>query len=203
MNRLSQQALAVCALMAGLAGCGGDPQAPPKFRARFETSKGGFTIEVTRDWSPKGADRFHNLVRSGFYDECRFFRVLPGFVVQFGVNGDPSVNSKWKDTNLDDDPPLQSNTPATVTFATSGPNTRTTQVFINLGQNQNLDARGFTPFGRVVEGMEVVARLHAGYGEGPPSGNGPDQGRLQSQGNDYLKREFPQLDYIKKATVVQ
>ena len=185
-----------------LAACGGDPQAPPRFKAKFETSKGSFTIETTRDWSPKGADRFYNLVKSGFYDECRFFRVLPGFVVQFGVNGDPATNGKWKDANLDDDPALQSNTPATVTFATSGPNTRTTQVFINLGQNDRLDARGFTPFGRVVEGMDVVAGLYAGYGEGAPNGGGPDQNRLQREGNDYLKRDFAQLDYIKKAVIV-
>lgn len=200
MNRLQ---LAIAAAFALLAGCSGDPQAPPKFKAKFETSKGSFVIEATRDWSPKGADRFYNLVKSGFYDECRFFRVLPGFVVQFGVNGDPATNNKWKDSNLDDDPPLQSNAPATVTFATSGPNTRTTQAFINLGQNDRLDARGFTPFGRVVDGMPVVASLYAGYGEGAPNGAGPDQNRLQREGNDYLKRDFSQLDYIKKASIVE
>ncbi|MBM3740421.1 MAG: peptidylprolyl isomerase [Acidobacteria bacterium] len=183
-------------------GCG-PSQAPPKFRAKFETSHGNFVIEVTRDWAPLGADRFHELVKAGFFDECRFFRVLPGFVVQFGINGDPALNEKWKENRIQDDPPLQSNAPATVTFATSGPNTRTTQLFISLANNDRLDPQGFTPFGRVVEGMENVVEFHSAYGEGFPNGAGPDQKKIQAEGNAYLKKDFPRLDYIKKAYIVE
>lgn len=193
--------LSLASIILFLSGCGSQP-APPKFRARFETSKGDFTIEVVRDWSPKGADRFYELVKGGFYDDNRFFRVLPGFVVQFGLKGDPATDMKWRDSRIDDDPPLQSNTPASVVFATSGPNSRTTQVFINLGRNDQLDPQGFTPFGRVVEGMSVVAELYAGYGEGFPNGNGPDQNRIVREGNAYLNRDFPRLDFIKKASVL-
>lgn len=193
--------LSIASLLILLSGCGSAP-APPKFRAKFETSKGVFVIEVIRDWSPKGADRFYELVKSGFYDDNRFFRVLPGFVVQFGLKGIPDTDMKWRDNKIDDDPPLQSNTPATVVFATGGPNTRTTQVFINLAPNERLDPQGFTPFGRVVEGMSVVAELYSGYGEGFPNGSGPDQNRIVREGNAYLGRDFPKLDFIKKATVV-
>jgi peptidyl-prolyl cis-trans isomerase A (cyclophilin A) len=177
-------------------------QAPETYRAQFETSKGNFTIEVTRESAPLGADRFYNLVKNGFYEGARFFRVLPGFVVQFGIPADPAVAREWRMARISDDPVRGTNARGTITFATAGPNTRTTQVFINLADNANLDGMGFAPFGRVTEGMDVVGQLHSGYGEGAPHGRGPDQGRIQSEGNAYLEAQFPKLDYIKKATVV-
>jgi peptidyl-prolyl cis-trans isomerase A (cyclophilin A) len=176
-------------------------EAPASYRAVFETSKGTFTIEVTRAWAPQGADRFHELVASGVFDGARFFRVLPGFVVQFGIPGDPAVARKWRENRITDDAVTQSNKRGAVTFATAGPNTRTSQVFINLADNRSLDKMGFAPFGAVVEGMEIVEKLHAGYGEGAPHGRGPDQGRIQSEGNPYLEKSFPDLDYIVRATV--
>jgi peptidyl-prolyl cis-trans isomerase A (cyclophilin A) len=178
-----------------------DSTPPDQFHVKFETSKGTFTVVVNRPWSPLGADQFYRLVKSGYYDGNRFFRVLPGFVVQWGINGDPAVTASHSGTPLADDPPGQSNTAGTVVFATAGPNSRTTQVFINLANNPNLDTMGFTPFGRVTEGMEVVRELYPGYGEGAPQGNGPNQMMLRTQGNAYLEREFPKLDFIKKASV--
>jgi peptidyl-prolyl cis-trans isomerase A (cyclophilin A) len=178
-------------------------KAPAVYQAKFDTSKGSFVIEVHRDWAPNGADRFYNLVKNGFYDNARFFRVLQGFMVQFGINGDPNVARAWRDANIKDDPVKQSNQRGMLTFATAGPNTRTTQVFVNFGDNAGLDGQGFPPFGKVVSGMEVVESLYGGYGEGPPDGNGPDQGRLQNQGNAYLEKAFPKLDFIKKATIEQ
>jgi peptidyl-prolyl cis-trans isomerase A (cyclophilin A) len=175
---------------------------PATYRARFETSAGVFVIEVQRAWAPQGADRVYELVKGGFYDGQRFFRVLSGFMAQFGIHGDPKVSAQWRERNILDDPVRQSNTRGMVSFATAGPNTRTTQIFINYGNNNSLDGMGFAPFGRVVEGMDVVDRLFAGYGEGAPRGRGPDQGRIQSEGNAYLAREFPKLDYVKKATIV-
>jgi peptidyl-prolyl cis-trans isomerase A (cyclophilin A) len=177
-------------------------QAPAVYRAQFETTQGTFTIEVTRDWAALGADRFYNLVKTGFYDGARFFRVLPGFVVQFGLPGDPAVASLWRNARIADDPVRQSNTQAMVTFATAGANTRTTQVFINLADNTNLDGMGFAPFGRVTEGMETVSRLYSGYGEGAPRGRGPDQGRIHTEGNTYLEKHFPKLDYIERAAIL-
>jgi peptidyl-prolyl cis-trans isomerase A (cyclophilin A) len=176
-------------------------QAPPVYRVDFDTSKGPFVVEVHRDWAPIGADRFYNLVKNGFYDNTRFFRVIEGFMVQFGVNGDPKVSAVWREARLKDDPPRISNKRSFITFATAGPNTRTTQVFINYGDNSNLDRQGFTPFGQVVSGMKVVDSLYSGYGEGAPSGLGPDQGKLQAEGNAYLASKFGKLDYIKKATI--
>jgi peptidyl-prolyl cis-trans isomerase A (cyclophilin A) len=176
-------------------------QAPPTYKAKFDTSKGPFVIEVQRDWAPNGADRFYNLVKSGFYDNTRFFRVIPGFMVQFGINGDPSVAAAWRAANIKDDPVKQSNARGMVTFATAGPNTRTTQVFVNFGNNDFLDGQGFSPFGKVVSGMDVVDALYSGYGEGAPAGQGPDQGLIQQQGNAYLEQGFPKLDYVKKATI--
>ncbi len=175
---------------------------PPNYRASFETSKGSFTIEVIRDWAPAGADRFHELVQGGVFDGARFFRVLPGFVVQFGIPGDPAIARKWRENRIADDPVKQSNTRGTVTFATAGPNTRTSQVFINLGDNTNLDGMGFAPIGKVIEGMNVVETLHAGYGEGAPHGRGPAQHRIQNEGNAYLQKEFPKLDHIVRAAIV-
>lgn len=176
--------------------------APATFRARFETSKGDFVIEVHRDWAPLGADRFYNLVKSGYYDGTRFFRVISGFMAQFGIHGDPRVSAAWRTARIPDDPVREHNTRGAVTFATAGPGTRTTQLFINYADNSRLDGMGFAPFGRVVDGMDVVDRLYAGYGEGAPGGRGPDQGRIAAEGNAYLEREFPELDQIRRATVI-
>jgi peptidyl-prolyl cis-trans isomerase A (cyclophilin A) len=178
-------------------------KAPAVYKAKFDTSKGPFVVEVHRDWAPRGADRFYNLVKNGFYDNARFFRVIEGFMVQFGINGDPNVAGAWRDADIKDDPVTQSNERGTITFATAGPNTRTTQVFINFGDNAGLDGQGFSPFGKIVSGMEVVDSLYGGYGEGAPNGNGPDQGRIQSQGNAYLEQDFPKLDFIKSATIAE
>jgi peptidyl-prolyl cis-trans isomerase A (cyclophilin A) len=178
-------------------------KAPAVYQAKFDTSKGPFVIEVHRDWAPQGADRFYNLVKNGYYDGARFFRVVSGFMVQFGINGDPKIAAVWRDADIKDDPVKQSNGRGTITFATAGPNTRTTQVFINFADNAPLDGQGFSPFGKVVSGMEVVDSLYSGYGEGAPNGNGPDQGRIQSQGNAYLEQDFPKLDFIKTATIAE
>jgi len=176
-------------------------QAPAVYKARFDTSKGAFVVEVHRDWAPLGADRFYNLVKNGFFDNARFFRVVSGFMVQFGINGDPKVSARWRAARINDDPVRQSNSRGMITFATAGPNTRTTQVFINFAGNSQLDGMGFAPFGQVISGMNVVDALYSGYGEGAPRGAGPDQGRIQQEGNAYLMKEFGNLDYIKKATI--
>jgi peptidyl-prolyl cis-trans isomerase A (cyclophilin A) len=177
-------------------------KAPNVFRARFETSRGPFVVEVHRSWAPKGADRFYQLVQSGFFDNTRFFRVVTGFMVQFGVHGDPAVNAAWEKLPIADDTVAQSNTRGRLTFAMGGPNTRTTQVFINLVDNVQLDAMGFSPLGQVIEGMSAVDSLYGGYGDGPPSGFGPDQGRIMSEGNAYLEREYPKLDFIRTARLL-
>lgn len=179
-----------------------EPRAPEVFRVRFETSRGPFVVEAQRSWSPAGADRFHYLVRNGFYDENRFFRVINRFMVQFGISGDPKVSAVWGERFIRDEQVLHGNERGTVTFATSGPDERSTQLFINYADNRSLDRQGFAPIGRVVEGMEVVDSLFAGYGEGPPMGRGPDQRRIAEEGNEYLKREFPRLDYITTARIV-
>src|SRR6476646_10175529 len=177
-------------------------QAPAAYKVKFDTSKGPFVVEVTRAWAPKGADRFYNLVTNGFYDHVRFFRVISGFMVQFGINGNPGTMARWRTAQIGDDPVTQSNKRGPITFATAGPNTRTSQVFINFADNTNLDGMGFAPFGRVVSGMkEVVDTLNPEYGEGAPRGRGPDQSRLQNEGNAYLAKEFGRMDYIKKATI--
>jgi peptidyl-prolyl cis-trans isomerase A (cyclophilin A) len=177
--------------------------APTTFKVRFETSKGDFIVEVQRAWAPQGADRFYNLVKNGFYDGARFFRVISGFMAQFGINGDPKVSALWREQRITDDPVQQSNTRGFISYAMAGPNTRTTQLFINYGDNSRLDQRGFAPFGRVIEGMEVVEQLYAAYGEGAPQGRGPSQARIQQEGNAYLNGNFPNLDYIKKATLIE
>lgn len=174
-------------------------QAPAVYKASFDTTAGTFVVEVHRDWAPKGADRFYNLVKSGFYDDVRFFRVIPGFMVQFGMHGDPAVGNAWMRARLTDDPVKESNKRGYITFAMAGPNTRTTQVFINFGDNANLDGQGFAPFGKVVTGMNVVDKLNASYGAKP----GDDQGNIAAGGNAYLAKTYPKLDYIKKATIVQ
>ena len=176
-------------------------QAPATYRANFETTKGAFVIEVHRDWAPNGADRFYNLVKNGFYNDVRFFRVVSGFMAQFGIHGTPAIQAAWRDANLKDDPVKESNRRGTVTYATRGPGTRTTQLFINFADNAGLDKQGFAPFGEVVSGMGVVDKLNAEYGDGPPRGKGPDQSRMQNEGNAYLAKEFPKLDYIKSATI--
>ena len=178
--------------------------APDSYRVNFDTSKGSFVVEVTRDWAPHGADRFYNLVKGGFYDECRFFRVISNFMVQFGLNGDPQVSTAWRSERLPADPVTESNRRGFITYAMGGsPDTRTTQVFINFRANTNLDAIGFAPFGEIVSGMDVVDDIYSGYGEGAPRGNGPDQGRINNEGNAYLEADFPRLDYINKATIVE
>jgi peptidyl-prolyl cis-trans isomerase A (cyclophilin A) len=184
----------------------GDPsslneRAPDVYKAKFDTTKGTFVIEVHRAWAPNGADRFYNLVKNGFYNDARFFRVIDGFMVQFGISGNPDLSSVWRDARIPDDPVNQSNTRGMVSFATAGPDTRTTQVFINYGDNAGLDGQGFAPFGQVVSGMDVVDSFFKGYGEGAPRGRGPDQGRVQIEGNAYLMTKFPKLDYVKKATI--
>ena len=176
--------------------------APDTYKVKFDTSKGPFAIEVTRAWAPQGADRFYELVQAKFFDESRFFRVLKGFVAQFGINKDPDVEAKWRDVYIPDDPVKQSNLRGTLTFATSGPNTRSNQLFINLADNASLDSRGFAPIGKVVEGMDIVELLYTGYGEGEPSGEGPGQDKIEARGNEYLKADFPRLDYIKTARIV-
>lgn len=176
---------------------------PDTFVVRFETTQGTFDVQFIRAWAPRGADRAYYLVRSGFYDSVRFFRVLPRFVAQFGAHGNPAVNQVWEARTIADDPVRQTNARGTVSFATAGPNTRTTQLFVNLAANGRLDRLGFTPVGRVVEGMtRVVDSLYSGYGEGPPRGRGPDQDRLAAQGNLYLQRDFARLDYVRAARVL-
>ena len=175
--------------------------APATYRVEMSTSEGPVVIEVQRAWAPLGADRFYNLVRAGFYDGTRFFRVLPGFVVQFGLNGDPAVTAAWREQKFPDDSVRTSNRAGTVTFATSGRNSRTTQVFINLADNPRLDAMGFAPFGTVISGMDVLNKLHSGYGEGAPMGRGPSQDRIVAEGNAYLVKEFPLLDHVVKAEI--
>jgi peptidyl-prolyl cis-trans isomerase A (cyclophilin A) len=178
--------------------------APDSYRVLFETTAGDFVVEVQRALSPNGADRFYNLVRGGFYDGVRFFRVIDGFMAQFGMHGDPQVTAAWRAAPIQDDSVRASNTRGMVTFAMTGqPNSRTTQVFISYRDNSNLDAMGFAPFGEVVEGMDVVDQLHSGYGEGAPNGSGPSQAQIQAQGNEYLGSEFPELDYIERATIVE
>lgn len=172
-------------------------KAPDVFRAKFTTTRGVFVVEVHREWAPHGADRFYNLVKLGFFDDTRFFRVIEGFMAQFGISGDPQVSAMWRTANIEDDPVVKSNTHGWMTFAqTSEKNSRSTQVFINFGDNSRLDQSRFAPFGQIVQGLGVVDALYHGYGEGKPQGNGPDQGRVQESGNRYLDEEFPWLDRV-------
>ena len=178
-----------------LCACSKPAQSPAEFKVRFDTSKGPFVVEVHRDWAPNGADRFYQLVNSGYYDEARFFRVLPNFVVQWGIAKDPKLSAQWRTKTIPDDPVKESNRSGTITFAKRGPDSRTSQVFINLADNLALDAQGFSPFGRVSEGMNVVDSLYSGYHEAP------QQNSIQMEGNAYLQSQFPQLDYIRTARV--
>ena len=176
-------------------------QAPEEFKVRFETTKGDVVLAVHRSWAPRGADRFYNLVRSGFYDGVAFFRVIKGFMAQTGIHKDPEISARWSKATIQDDPVEQSNTRGMVSFATSGPNSRTTQFFVNFGDNSRLDRMGFAPFAEVAEGIDVIDELYSGYGEGAPSGNGPMQSRIHREGNAYLKKDFERLDYINRAHV--
>lgn len=178
-------------------------QAPERFKVRFTTTQGDFLVEVRRAWAPLGAKRFYNLVKMRFFHDVAFFRVLPGFVVQFGIYGDPQVTAKWRTAALEDDPVSQSNQRGYVTFATSGPDTRTTQVLIHIGDNGKLDEDGYAPIGRVIQGMEVVDRFFCGYGECAPNGTGPALKRIMAEGNKYLAEGFPKLDYVKDAVLVE
>ena len=180
-----------------------DAASPDSFRVKFATTKGDFTVDVTRAWAPRGADRFYRLVTDGYFKDIRFFRVLPGFMAQFGMSGNPALTAKMDSLRIPDDPVTQSNKRGMVTFATAGPNTRSSQFFINYGDNASLDSQGFSPFGRVVDGMKVVDALYGGYGEGAPNGAGPSQDSIRTRGNEYLQRAFPKLDYIKSATIVK
>lgn len=175
--------------------------APPVFKVKVVTTKGEFMIQVTREWAPRGADRFYALVKNGYYDDTAFFRVVGGFMAQIGIHGAPEVNAVWHNQKIQDEPVTQSNTRGMISYAKGGPNSRTTQIFINYAdRNSQLDGQGFSPFGKVIEGMEVVDSLYSGYGGGPPTG--PNQARLQAEGNAYLKAEFKDLDYIKTARIV-
>ncbi len=177
-------------------------QAPPTFSVKFETTKGDLLIDVTREWAPLGADRFYSLVRAGYYNDVAFFRVIKGFMAQVGISGDPALNATWRTKRITDDPVKQSNTEGMVSFAMGGPNSRTTQIFINFVNNSRLDKMGFASFGKVRD-MQPVKALYSEYGEGAPRGKGPNQGRLQMEGNPYLKRDFPELDYIKTAQIIE
>lgn len=180
----------------------GPTRAPDRYTVELDTTKGPIVIDVHRDWAPHGADRFYELVNNGYFTDVAFFRVIGGFMAQVGISGDPALNAKWRQQTIPDDPVKASNTRGTVTFATSGPDSRTTQFFINFGDNSRLDAMGFAPFGKVQD-MGPVDALYDGYGEGAPRGRGPSQGLIQSQGNDYLQKNFPKLDYIKSAKVLE
>jgi cyclophilin family peptidyl-prolyl cis-trans isomerase len=174
------------------------------FKVRFETTKGSFLIEVHRDWAPRGVDRFHNFVRTGFFDDSRFFRVRPGFIAQFGIPGDPKIAAVWREQTIPDDPVRKSNIRGTIAYAMTGPDTRTTQLYISISENSRLDADGFAPIGRVIEGMQIIDQLYSGYGEEAGGGmRGGKQGKIFEGGNTYLDREFPRLDKLLRASVVK
>jgi peptidyl-prolyl cis-trans isomerase A (cyclophilin A) len=201
--RISRPFLASVMLAASVLSCAAQTPAPVPdvYKVKFETSKGDFTIEVTKAWAPLGAARFYKLVQKKFFDNARFFRVISGFMVQFGIPADPAMNAGWP--NLRDDKVTQSNARGTITYAMAGPNTRTTQLFINFGNNASLNGQGFAPFGKVVEGMDVVDKIYSGYGDMPAmGGRGPDPEKIQQLGNKYLEAGFPKLDFIKTARVV-
>jgi len=178
-------------------------KAPDVFKAQFNTTKGDFVVEVHRDWAPLGADRFYNMVKSGFFTDIYFFRVVPKFMVQFGIPGNPKVAAAWEKANIKDDPQKESNKRGMITFAMGGPNTRTTQLFINFADNTRLDSLNFPPFGSVVSGMDVVDQIYSGYGEmSVMGGSGPDPGKIESEGNAYLEKNFPKLDKINSAKLL-
>jgi peptidyl-prolyl cis-trans isomerase A (cyclophilin A) len=211
MKRTVVSAVLGAVVVVAAAGCGGGAAAPPSallhpsglnktapatFKAEFTTTQGSFVVTVTRSWAPLGADRFYNLVSNHYYDDQPIFRVVPGFVVQWGISGTPAVAKAWQNATIKDDPPNHSNDQGTITFATSGPNSRTTQVFVNLVANANLDSQGFTPFGTVTSGFSVFSHLYSGYGDGF------DQGALTQNGASWVHQNFPKLDWIKTARIV-
>jgi peptidyl-prolyl cis-trans isomerase A (cyclophilin A) len=208
MKRMLLAVLVAAAVAAGAAAASGPSllrpaslraKAPAVFRARFTTTKGPFVVTVHRKWAPRGADRFYNLVRARFYDGQRLFRVLPGFVVQWGISGTPKISKAWRNANLPDDPVRHTNARGTIVFADAGPNTRTTQVFVNLAANTNLDADGFAPFGAVTSGFSTLRHLYSGYGERASN----DQAQITEQGEAFLRKHFPKLDRILKARVLR
>jgi len=207
-----RHSLVMLAAVAGLISCSKPAKkstatepSPAQYKVKLQTTKGDIVILVHRDWSPIGADHFYELVKMGYYNNNAFFRALKGFVVQWGMNGDPAVNKSWSEITIKDDPPKVSNKTGSVTFAKTGePNSRTTQLFINIADNSGtLDSQGFTPFGEVIQGLDLVMTLYNGYGEGAPQGEGPSQAAIADIGNGYLEEHFPKLDYVKKATIVQ
>ncbi|MBZ5609155.1 MAG: peptidylprolyl isomerase [Acidobacteriia bacterium] len=205
MSRRSLHILAFL-LVAVLSACRKPPPkvvVPEVFRVKFETSQGDFVVEAVRAWAPHGVDRFHELVRIHYFDEGRFFRVLRGFIAQFGVHRDFNVHEKWREFFIVDDPPKQKNLRGTLAFAKSGPNTRATEIFINLADNAVLDGEYFVPFGKIVEGVEVIDKFYSGYGEMRPEGKDIDPGRVEGETNEYLVQRFPKMDYIKRARFVQ
>ena len=177
--------------------------APTEFKVKLETSKGDLVVKVVREWAPKGADRFYSLVKNGYYDDCRFYRVLPKYVAQTGIHGDPKISMKWHEAPIDDDPVKQKNLRGRISFAKAGPNSRTTNLFINLRDSTSLDSQGFAPIGEIVEGLDVADLLHSGYGDGAPKGRGPSQKKIYEEGNAWLQKEFKDLDFIKTAKVVE
>jgi peptidyl-prolyl cis-trans isomerase A (cyclophilin A) len=194
------------AAVASLAAQGGSPtlkdpstlteDAPAKYSVKFETTKGDFVVEVDRSWAPRGAIRFYNLVKNGFYNDVRFYRVNPA-IAQFGINGDPEISRVWRGARFVDDVPKQTNERGYLSFAAGGPNTRTTQIFINRTDNKALDQQGLAPFGKITSGTDVIIKLYADYGEKA------EQNKIQTEGNAYLTKSFPKLDYIKTATIVE
>jgi peptidyl-prolyl cis-trans isomerase A (cyclophilin A) len=191
-------------LLALLTGCGDPPpiKVPETFKVKFITSAGDIVVETQRAWSPRGVDRFHELLRTGYFNEGRFYRVVPGFIAQFGVHKDFTTHRMWRQFFILDDPRVLSNTRGTLTFAQDGPTTRATEMFFNLRDNPVLDEQKFTPFARVIQGMDVVDRLYSGYGEMKPEGQYIDSGRVEEATNDYLVSRFPKLDYVKKTEIL-
>jgi len=180
-----------------------DPAAPEQFQVRFQTTKGDFVAEINRAWSPRGVDRFHNMVKVGYFNDIAIFRAVPNFMFQFGLHGEPSVNKQWTESRIKDDPVVGvSNLPGTLCFAKTGaPNSRSVQMFVNLGQNVPLDGQGFTPFGKIVQGMDVVRAINTEYGENP---RGEDvQGKMKREGNAYVLKRFPRIDLIRSVEFVQ
>jgi len=205
-SRTIRVAIAAALLSLSLGACRKPPPkvvVPEVFRVKFETSQGDFIVEARRGWAPHGVDRFHELVRMRYFDEGRFFRVLKGFIAQFGVHRDFNVHEKWRQFFIVDDPPKEKNLRGTLSYAMSGPTTRSTEIFINLADNAVLDQQGFVPFAKIVEGVEVIDKLYSGYGEMRPEGKDIDPGRVEGETNEYLVQRFPKMDYIKRARFVQ
>ncbi len=201
-NSLAAAALIALVVLAGCSKPKPKLVVPEVYDVAFDTTQGPFTVEVSRAWAPRGADRFYELVNMRYFDEGRFFRVLPGFIAQFGVHKDFKVHDVWREYFIVDDPRKQDNVRGTLAFAQAGPNTRSTEVFINLADNKVLDEQGFVPFARIVSGKDVPDKLYSGYGELGPEGKGPDAGRVEEEANEYLVPRFPNLDYIKHAKFV-